>query len=106
VAIVRLIDDLFRMDRKARDEGMTFAQRHDLRKEQAPRILDDLHGRLETLRHKALPRSLAGTAAGYMLKRWKELKLFLDYPELELSTNLAENSMRGVAMRRSLCPSF
>jgi transposase len=31
---------------------------------------------------------------------WERLTRFLDYPELELSTNLAENSMRGVALGR------
>jgi hypothetical protein len=30
----------------------------------------------------------------------KRLECFLDYPELELSNNLAENSMRGVALGR------
>lgn len=98
--IVQRIDDLFAMDRKARDQGMTIAERHRLRNEQAPKILDELHRKLETLKKTALPRSLAGMAASYMLKRWKELKLFLDHPELELSTNLAENSMRAVAIGR------
>jgi Transposase IS66 family len=32
---------------------------------------------------------------------WKRLIRFLDYPELELSNNLAENSMRGVALGRN-----
>jgi transposase len=98
--IVTLIDDLFAIDRKARDEGMTIAERHVLRKEQTPKILDQLHQNLEALKKKVLPRTLAGMAASYMLKRWKELKLFLLYPELELSTNLAENSMRNVAIGR------
>jgi hypothetical protein len=31
---------------------------------------------------------------------WKKLTRFLEYPELELSTNLAENSMRPVALGR------
>jgi hypothetical protein len=32
---------------------------------------------------------------------WHKLILFLDYPVLELSNNLAENSMRGVALGRN-----
>jgi transposase len=31
---------------------------------------------------------------------WSKLTLFLKYPELELSTNLAENSMRPIAIGR------
>jgi hypothetical protein len=44
-AIVKLIDELFAIDRKARDEGITIAERQALRKEQAPMILDELHPR-------------------------------------------------------------
>jgi transposase len=100
-AIVKLIDELFAIDRKARDEGITVAERQALRRELAPRILDELHPRLEALRHKALlPSSLAAEAANYTLKRWEQLKLFLEYAELELSNNLAENSMRGISIGR------
>ncbi|HTV83235.1 MAG TPA: transposase, partial [Acidobacteriaceae bacterium] len=47
-----------------------------------------------------LPRSAAGKACNYTLTLWKKLTLFLEYPQLELSTNLAENSMRPVATGR------
>ena len=36
----------------------------------------------------------------YALALWKKLTRFLEYPELELSTNLAENSMRPLALGR------
>ena len=36
----------------------------------------------------------------YTLTLWKKLTLFLEYPVLELSNNLAENSMRPVAIGR------
>ena len=36
----------------------------------------------------------------YTLNLWKRLTCFLEYPELELSNNLAENSMRPVATGR------
>jgi transposase len=39
-------------------------------------------------------------ACQYALALWKKLTRFLEYPELELSTNLAENSMRPVALGR------
>lgn len=41
-----------------------------------------------------------GGAISYTLGLWERLQRFLDYPELELSTNLAENSMRGIALGR------
>ena len=49
----------------------------------------------------ALPSSSAlSKACQYALALWKKLTRFLEYPELELSTNLAENSMRPVALGR------
>jgi hypothetical protein len=47
-----------------------------------------------------LPASALGKAVNYTLSQWHKLILFLDYPILELSNNLAENSMRGVALGR------
>jgi Transposase IS66 family len=44
--------------------------------------------------------STLSKACQYALTRWKKLTHFLEYPELELSTNLAENSMRPVALGR------
>jgi transposase len=48
----------------------------------------------------ALPSSALSKACQYALTLWKKLTRFLEYPELELSTNLAENSMRPVALGR------
>jgi transposase len=47
-----------------------------------------------------LPQSAAGKAASYTLALWSRLTRFLEHPELELSTNLAENSMRPIAVGR------
>ena len=50
-----------------------------------------------------LPKSAAGEGCTYTLGIWKRLIRFLDYPELELSNNLAENSMRPIAVGRGNC---
>ena len=39
-------------------------------------------------------------ACNYALTPWDRLTRFLEYPELELSNNLAETSMRPVALGR------
>ena len=51
-------------------------------------------------RTKALPASALAKACNYTLTLWQKLIRFLEYPELELSNNLAENSMRPVAVGR------
>ena len=63
-------------------------------------LLEELHKPLLAAQTKVLPKSTAGNAASYTLTLWKKLTLFLEYPELELSNNLAENSMRPVAIGR------
>jgi hypothetical protein len=52
------------------------------------------------VRKTVLPSSAAGQACRYTLAIWQKLIRFLDYPELELSNNLAENSMRPIALGR------
>jgi len=42
----------------------------------------------------------SGQGCDYTLTLWSRLSRFLDYPELELSNNLAENAMRPVALGR------
>jgi hypothetical protein len=51
-----------------------------------------------------LPKSVAGKAINYTLKRWVELTQFLDHSIIELSTNWAENSMRPIAIPQTFCP--
>ena len=55
---------------------------------------------IEAASRTALPSSPLGKAASCTLRLWDKLTRFLDYPELELSNNLAENSMRPVAIGR------
>jgi hypothetical protein len=98
--IVRLMDELFAIDAQARAEKMDIALRHLLRQEKAPALLEELHKQILAAQEKVLPKSIAGKAAKYTLTLWKKLTLFLEYPVLELSNNLAENSMRPVAIGR------
>jgi len=100
VRAVELMDELFAIDAQARDEKMDHAARHALRQQQAPPLLDQIRDHVLTMNRNALPQSAAGKACSYTLTLWKRLTCFLDHPELELSNNLAENSMRPVATGR------
>jgi len=51
-------------------------------------------------RSDALPKSVLAKACNYTLTLWGRLTRFLEYPELELSNNLAENAMRPLALGR------
>ncbi|HYV32877.1 MAG TPA: IS66 family transposase, partial [Candidatus Binatia bacterium] len=99
--IVLLIDDLFGIDAEARAQNLDWAARDGLRQQQARPLLEVIRQQIEAAREQALPASKLGGAIAYTLGLWERLQRFLDYPELELSNNLAENSMRGVALGRN-----
>ncbi len=63
-------------------------------------LLLSMEAELKKLSREALPASALGQAVNYTLSLWVRLKRVLDYPELELSNNQAENSMRGIALGR------
>jgi transposase len=98
--IVRLMDELFALDAAAREQDMDHAQRHALRSEKAPALLTELRAQILAAQKRVLPKSASGKAASYTLALWNKLTLFLQYPELELSNNLAENSMRPISIGR------
>ena len=100
IRAVELMDALFSIDREARDEKMDHAARNRLRQEKAPSLLDRIRQHLLATSKTVLPKSAAGEACSYTLELWKKLTCFLDHSQLELSNNLAENSMRPVATGR------
>ncbi len=98
--IVAQMDELFAVDAEARRKALTPAVRHMQRQKMARPLLDDIRKKITAAQSIALPSSALSKACQYALTLWKKLTLFLEYPELELSTNLAENSMRPVALGR------
>jgi hypothetical protein len=98
--IVAQMDELFAVDAEARHKALSIAARHVRRHERAKPLLDDIRSKIEAARCVALPSSALSKACQYALTLWRKLTRFLEYPELELSNNLAENSMRPVALGR------
>ena len=100
IRAVELINKLFAIDAQARNEKMNHGARHGLRHEKAPPLLDEIRTHILEMSKIVLPSSAAGKACRYTLAIWKKLIRFLDYPELELSNNFAENSMRPIPLGR------
>jgi transposase len=98
--LVARIDELFAIDAEARAAGINQVARHTLRQERSRPLLDVIKRELEAAHSAVLPASALGKAIGYTLSLWHKLTRFLEYPELELSNNLAENSMRPVVVGR------
>ena len=98
--IVARIDELFAIDAEARSANLDRLARHKLRLQRSRPLLDLLKPQIEAAQAEALPASALGKAARYTLTLWPKLVRFLDYPELELSNNRAENSMRPLVLGR------
>ena len=98
--IVKRIDELFAIDAYARQQGLSLESRHALRQEKSKPLVDSIRQQVAAARCSALPASALGKACHYTLTLWEKLTRFLEYPELELSNNLAENSMRPIAIGR------
>jgi transposase len=100
IAMVTRMDALFLIDRDARHRALSAEERQAQRQEYAEEWLKAIREECQRLSREALPKSALGQAAAYTLNMWAKLRRCFDYAEVELSNNLAENSMRPVALGR------
>jgi transposase len=98
--MVTRMDALFLVDRHAREQRLSAEERLAVRRQHAASWVEEIHQECVALSRAALPKSALGEAAAYTLNMWTKLRRCFDYAEVELSNNLAENSMRPVALGR------
>jgi transposase len=98
--IVAQMDELFAIDAQAREQALSPENRQLLRLEQSKPLLEEIKTQIQAARSGSLPKSVLAKACNYTLTLWTRLTRFLEHPELELSNNLAENSMRPLALGR------
>jgi transposase len=96
------IQALYKVETKAREEGMDAEQRKALRLDKSLPILNAfakwMKGELD--KNNILPRSQMGKAIRYSLTRWEGLSAYLYDGVLEIDNNLIENAIRPVALGR------
>jgi transposase len=100
IAMVARMDALFLVDRHAREEGVSVEERGALRRAHAQEWVEEIQAECWRLRSEVLPKSTLGEAVNYTLNMWAKLRRCFDHAEVELSNNVAENSMRPVALGR------
>jgi transposase len=100
IQMVTRLDALFLVDRHARQQQLNPEGRAALRREHAQTWVDEIHSECRKLRAQLLPKSALGEAVNYTLNMWAKLRRCFDHAEVELSNNIAENSMRPVALGR------
>jgi len=94
--IVQAIDDLFDIERKARN----WDELAVLRKTESSEKLEEIKGLLEEGRANFFDQDDFCKAAHYVLSAWKEFTAFVDDIRLPLSNNDAERALRHAVLGR------
>lgn len=95
-----LIQQLYMVERRARELQMNVEDRYALRQQKARPIMDTLGQWLVDEYPKVLPKSSIGKAFYYLIARYNKIYLYLQDGRLEIDNNLIENSIRPVALGR------
>jgi transposase len=82
--------------RRVREE-----QRRQIRLREAEPVVNELAGWLCEQRPQALPKSPLGVAIGYAANNWAALRRYLETGYLAIDNNLAERTLRAVALGRN-----
>lgn len=94
------IQRLYRIERRARRDGVTGKELLELRSGEPRRILGVLGQAMEDLREQVLPKSGFGRAIAYALAQWPSIQRYTEIAEAELDNNGVENAIRPVAVGR------
>lgn len=94
------IQQLYAIERQARDEELSPDQRKELRLARALPIINKLGPWIHAEAKKVLPKSQIGKAMAYAAKRWDALSEYLHDGLLEIDNNLVENTIRPLALGR------
>lgn len=98
--VIQLIGQLYAVEKKARESNASAKERLALRQEHSVPVLNELREQLDSLLSTVLPGSPLGTAVEYTLTHWQALQVYTDFGQVEIDTNLLENSIRPVALGR------
>jgi transposase len=98
--IVRLIAQLYAVEKQARENGLNHAQRRSLRQTASVPSLTELKAKIIATRQSVLPKSALGEACDYALRQWDRVSAYAEYGEVEIDNNWCENAMRPTVLGR------
>jgi transposase len=96
--VLSLIQKLYAVEHTARESGLTYAERQELRIRKALPVAEQLFTWME--QQTVLPKSPIGRALAYALRLKKELLAYISDGRLEIDNNLMENAIRPIALGR------
>lgn len=98
--ILAAMQKLYRIERQAKQSGLSLQGRLELRQEQAKPIFTDLGQLMTTMRPEVLPKSPLGQALAYAHNQWPAMALYLEVAEAEIDNNSIEHALRSVVLGR------
>jgi transposase len=98
--VLTLIQELYKVERQAREAKLSFEQIRMLRQEESVKVLCKLENYLLEEHPAVLPQSSIGKAFNYTLNLWPRLKRYVNDGRFQIDNNLIENSIRPVALGR------
>lgn len=98
--MLKLMQKLYNVERKAKDMNMTHDQRRTLRQEESSPLLSQMEEWMKQQLTQTLPKSAIGKAISYTLTLWPRLIRYIDHGEAEIDNNIVENDIRPVALGR------
>jgi transposase len=97
---LKMFGQLYALERKIEDEGLSKQEVLQLRQQQAVPILKTLKEWMLKEFPKLLPTSPTGKAMSYFLKRYDKLIVYTTNADLRIDNNRVENAVRPVAIGR------
>ena len=98
--VLRLIQQLYRIEKQLRDSKTSPKMRAIVRQAQSQPIVERIGSLLRAwkLKQRHLPQSLIGKAIDYTLNLWPHLQVYLHNGQVEIDNNLVENAIRPTAV--------
>lgn len=98
--IVKRINILYRIERRAREAGMDAPTRQAHRQKRSTRVLTRIKSRLAKLQQEGLllPRSPVMQAINYTQGQWASLEHYVAHGRAEIDNNWVENAIRPCAI--------
>jgi transposase len=97
---LNLIQRLYAIERKAREEGLTPEQTKELRLNESLPVINELGKWIFQNVKQVLPKSAIGKALHYSQERWDMLSAYLHDGSLNIDNNGVENAIRPLAIGR------
>ena len=95
-----LIQQLYAIERKAKEELLSPAQIKELRLDESLPVINELGKWIFAEVKNTLPKSQIGKAMRYAMERWDKLSAYLQDGHLHMDNNAIENAIRPIALGR------